>query len=73
MDSGWVALTQRQGGFTWPPNPDSPQAPMSPGLTIRFRCMGCNRDRLAGGSKGKGVLKRCAECLAAREAKRGTR
>ena len=35
------------------------------GLMTSWRCMGCNRTVPHLGSKGKGVRKRCAACLAA--------
>lgn len=37
------------------------------GITPTFRCMGCNLSRSGIGSKGSGVFKRCAACLAAKD------
>lgn len=36
------------------------------GATPTFLCLGCNKSRLGGGSKGSGIFKRCASCLAAK-------
>lgn len=37
-----------------------------PGPLISWRCMGCQQVRLMAGSKGKGIAKRCAGCVAKR-------
>jgi hypothetical protein len=36
------------------------------GITPTFRCLGCDTSRLSTGSKGSGIFKRCASCLAAK-------
>lgn len=36
------------------------------GITPTFRCLGCHTSRLGTGSKGSGIFKRCAACLAAK-------
>lgn len=41
----------------------------SVGMDHRFMCSGCNQPRPGFGSRGKGLAKRCAECLAKRASK----
>lgn len=39
------------------------------GLSTAWRCFGCHTDRSQLGSKGQGVFKRCASCVAKMGAK----
>lgn len=41
-------------------------APVGMGMLIRWHCFGCGQSRATLGSKGAGVHKRCALCVAAR-------
>ena len=44
--------------------------PAGIGSAHRWRCMGCNVSRsTTAGSKGAGVKKRCAQCVAAKQAR----
>lgn len=38
------------------------------GLAMRWKCMGCNQVRDTLGSRGAGVRKVCAQCVAKRQA-----
>ena len=50
---------------------DAPWKPAGPGQAIGWRCMGCNQSRSTTlGSKGAGIRKRCAACVAAAAAKK---
>lgn len=40
------------------------------GIEPLWRCMGCNKDRPSLGSRGKGVRRRCAQCVAKNEPKK---
>lgn len=64
-------MTHRLNNF--PPASDSTakQAPMAPGLQIRFSCLGCGKSRNPSGSRGAGIKRRCAQCVASAEAKKG--
>ena len=46
--------------------PDRPWRYSGVGLYPTFLCMGCNTSRSGTGSKGAGIFKRCAPCLAAK-------
>lgn len=49
---------------------DAPWKPRGIGHGVTWRCMGCNQHRYSTlGSKGKGALKRCSVCVAAKVAK----
>jgi hypothetical protein len=41
-----------------------------PGMAHTWLCMGCRKPKFTRGSRGKGTAKRCAECVAQREARR---
>ena len=41
-----------------------------PGIYPQFNCFGCSKLRVTTGSKGVGIFKRCASCVAAAAAKR---
>lgn len=50
---------------------DAPWKPAGTGLALRWSCMGCNTPRDPAGSKGAGLRRRCAACLAAKAPKAG--
>lgn len=43
------------------------------GSLITWRCFGCNKPRTTLGSKGAGVHKRCAACVAAKAVRKEAR
>lgn len=47
---------------------DVPFGPAGTGALMTWRCMGCHTPRSALGSKGAGIFKRCASCVARRVA-----
>lgn len=51
--------------------PDVPFRQVGPGQHSLWKCMGCNQSREAAGSRGVGILRRCAVCLAKAAAKKG--
>ena len=51
--------------------PDRPFRQVGTGQHSLWRCMGCNQNREAAGSKGVGIRRRCAFCVAAAQAKKG--
>ena len=51
--------------------PDVPFRQVGIGYNPTWLCMGCGKPSPATGSRGKGVFRRCAVCLAAKEAKNG--
>lgn len=49
---------------------DVPFKPAGIGMSIRWRCGGCNQNRFStAGSRGKGLGKRCSVCVAAKQAR----
>ena len=40
------------------------------GMSITWQCFGCGQQRVTLGSRGAGVHKRCAVCVAARDARK---
>ena len=49
---------------------DAPWKPRGLGQGVTWRCLGCNQHRYSTlGSKGAGVRKRCAVCVAAKQAR----
>lgn len=44
---------------------------IGPGVALRWSCMGCSKPRDPAGSKGVGLRRRCAVCLAAEDARKG--
>ena len=49
---------------------DRPFRQVGLGQHSLWRCMGCHQNREAAGSKGVGIRRRCAQCVAKKEAKR---
>lgn len=49
---------------------DRPNKVAGPGMSLRMRCLGCDQSRSTEGSKGRGILRRCAECVRKREQRR---
>ena len=50
---------------------DAPWKPRGLGHSVTWRCGGCHQNRsTTAGSRGKGVMKRCAVCVASKEAKK---
>ena len=45
--------------------------PVGMGMAIIWRCFGCNQSRQTLGSNGAGVHKRCKQCVAARDERKG--
>ncbi len=45
-------------------SPDVNYRPTGMGIEPLWRCMGCNKDRPSLGSRGAGVRRRCAQCIA---------
>lgn len=46
---------------------DAPWKPRGMGHAVTWRCLGCGLSRLStAGSRGKGVMKRCSSCVAAK-------
>ena len=45
--------------------------PVGMGMAIIWRCFGCSQSRQTLGSKGAGVHKRCKQCVAARDERKG--
>ena len=48
--------------------PDRSFRPVGVGMPRTWLCMGCGQPRLPAGARGVGVLKRCAPCLAKKDA-----
>ena len=47
--------------------PDTPWQPAGVGMASTFMCLGCGGRRMVLGSKGAGVRRRCAHCVAAKQ------
>lgn len=53
---------------------DAPWKPRGIGQGVTWRCMGCQQHRYSTeGSRGKGALKRCKHCVAAKAAAKEAR